>query len=305
MLIEIVKLGRPRTWIFVVFAFLIGWFTATQQITLNFFIGLITFILLVWNVNVVNAYTDVIEDTVNLPHRVKYIQEKIGYKRLPYYFATIYVASTILALLISPSFFLVYLLTLFDTLFYSLKPFRFKSIPILDLISFSGAVFLPMLGAWVINNGFNNIPASIFFFGYWFLTYGTVKNIPDYEGDKSVGIRNFATIFNTRDKAILAAIILLLSPFPLLLIFLLLGMMTTNFALLYLTLPIILFISTKLTKVKSFEKLEKFHTYGLIYAVLFLALAFILTYPTLYSAILTIAILVVLFSILKVRFDTR
>jgi 4-hydroxybenzoate polyprenyltransferase len=267
-------------------------------------IGLTSYILLVANVNLINAYTDVEEDKINLPYRVKLIK-KIGYRKLPLIFTSIFIIAILLASLLPFWFLVVFIIAMFDTIFYSLKPLRFKSNPILGLVAFAGAVFFPLVGSWTLHGSIYNIPPIIFFLGYSFLVYGTIKNLPDYEGDKKAGLKTSATIFSTRKKAILFATILLISPYLILLLLILSEYVDYNFILLFTGLPFISLICYKALKTKSFEKLEKLHTYGLIYQVGFLSLAFWIISPTIYSLILLTIILSLLFFILRTKFDSR
>jgi 4-hydroxybenzoate polyprenyltransferase len=304
MFINILKLSRPRTWAFVLLSFLIGWSLTGSEFSLNFLIGLVGYILLVANVNLLNSYTDIEEDKINLPHRVKYI-EKIGYKKLPFIVSTIYLLSIIIVYFLPFWFFVIFILAVLDNAFYSLEPLRFKASPLLSLLSFSGAVFFPLVGAWTIVNDISNTPIIIFFLGYSFLVYGTVKNIPDYEGDKKARLRTTATIFKKREDAIKFATILLLSPYVILLVLVLSKLLEYKFALLFLWLPIILMICQKALKAKSFERLEKLHTYGFIYQVGFLSLAFLIVSPNIFSLTILALVFIIQSLIIKTRFDSR
>ena len=213
-----VKLARPRTWTFIILAFLIGWSLTESSFTVKYLMGMVIFIFWIASVNIINAYTDYDEDKINLPQRVKMI-EQIGYKRLPYIVAAISTFCLVLSFTISLQFFAIFTIALLDGLFYSLKPLRFKANPVLSLISFSGAVIFPFLGAWVITREIFSIPLLFVLLGYSFLVYGTIKNLPDYYGDKEAGLKTTATVFSTRKKAITIATFLLLSPYVLLVVF--------------------------------------------------------------------------------------
>ena len=303
-IINLLKLARPRTWIFIILSFTIGWLLTGSILSINFFIGLIVYILLVANVNLVNVYTDIEEDRINLPHRIKMI-ERVGLKKLVYSFTILYAIATLLALTLPFWFFVVYLIAFFDTVSYSLEPLRFKKRPILSLITFSGAVFFPLIGGWTLTNDIFSISALIFFLGYWFLTYGTIKNLPDFKGDKIAGLRTSATVFSTRRKAVGVASALLLSSYVILFLLLLFNYIEYKFALLFLLLPVISIICYKALKAKTYESLEKLHTYGLIYADVFLSLTLVIISPTIYSFIFLVVLLSLQSLILKTRFDSR
>ncbi|MFQ6020622.1 MAG: UbiA prenyltransferase family protein [Candidatus Aenigmatarchaeota archaeon] len=304
MIIDILKLARPRTWPFIVLSFTIGWLLTGVALSLEFFAGLLIYIILVANVNLVNAYTDIEEDKLNLPHRVRII-ERVGPKKIIFVAAALYLIATFIAIFLPFWFLIIYLIALFDTIFYSLPPLRFKARHIIGMIAFAGAVFFPALGAWTLYNDIITTPIIIFFLGYWFITYGTIKNLPDYEGDKRIGLRTSATIFDTRKKAVMFAVTLLLSPYLILLFLLLFNLIEFKFVYLFLGLPLVSFVCYKALKAKAYQTLEKMHTYGLVYAVIFLALTLFIISLTIYSVIFLVLLLSILFLILKTRFDSR
>src|SRR5437879_8331739 len=51
---------------------------------------------------------------------------------------------------------------------------------------------------------------------YFMFTYGTVKNLPDYSGDKKAGTRTSATIFHSLANAVRFSGILVFTPYILL-----------------------------------------------------------------------------------------
>jgi 4-hydroxybenzoate polyprenyltransferase len=304
MIVDLLKLSRPRTWAFVILAFFIGWSLTGSPLTMSFLIGLLAYLMLVGNVNLLNSYTDIEEDRINVPHRTKYI-EKIGYDKLPFIVSTIYLLSILMVYFLPFWFFVTFIIAVLDNAFYSIKPFRFKANPMLSLLSFSGAVFFPMLGAWTISRSIFDTPLIIFFLSYAFLVYGTVKNIPDYEGDKRTGLKTTATIFKKRESAIKFASVLLLSPYVALLLLILYNLLDSKFSILFISLPLIIWICKKTLQSKSFEKLEKLHTYGFLYQVSFLSLAYLIISPSLVSVSLLFIMFLIQFLIIKTRFDSR
>ena len=165
-----VKLARPRTWAFIILAYSIGWSLTGSPFSLQYAVGLIIYILLVANVNIINAYTDIDEDRINLPQRVKMV-EQIGYKRLPYIVAAISAVCLALSFTMNWVFSVILIIALLNGLFYSLRPLRFKTHPVLSLFSFSGAVVFPLIGAWVIAKNIIDIPLLIIFLGFSFLVW--------------------------------------------------------------------------------------------------------------------------------------
>src|SRR5437016_13917268 len=61
---------------------------------------------------------------------------------------------------------------------------------------------------------------------YFMFTYGTVKNLPDYSGDKKAGTRTSATIFHSLANAVRFSGILVFTPYILLTAFIAAGSLT-------------------------------------------------------------------------------
>ena len=300
----VVKIARPRTWAFIILAFMIGWSLTGSSFSIKYVIGMVIFVLLVACVNIINAYTDYDEDRINLPQRVKMV-EQIGYKRLPFIVAILSIFCSILSLAVSLQFFVIFMIALFNGLFYSLKPLRFKSNPVLSLVSFSGAVIFPLLGAWVITRELLNIPLLFVWLGYSFLVYGTIKNLPDYWGDKEAGLKTSATVFNTRKKAITVATFLLLSPYALLVVFVILNILEYKFLWLMTLVPFVVLICYRALTQSDTKSLEKLHTYGFFYEVGALCLILFLVTNLLYATIIVSITLSVTYVIQKIKFDSR
>lgn len=303
-LLDLVKLARPRTWFFIVFSYVIGWLLSGAVLSGRFFVGLTISLIGVVNVNLLNAYTDQEEDLINLPHRVAML-DRVGEKNLIAVIATLYGAATLLTLVMPFWYKVVYVVSAFDAIFYSLPPLRLKGGPISSLVSFAGAVFLPAVGAWTLVNDVMSTPPVIFFLGYVFLTYCTLKNIPDYDGDRLAGLRTSATIFSSKKKASYAAAALLLSPYPLLVALTSLGIMEAKYNLLLGLLPVIGYICYGVINAETYEEHEKFHTLGLIYMVAFLASTLLTIAPTLRTFGLIIGLLAMQSLVLKAKIDSR
>lgn len=299
-----VKLARPRTWAFIVLAYSIGWSLTGSPFSLQYAVGLIIYILLVANVNIINAYTDIDEDRINLPRRVKMV-EQIGYKRLPYIVAAISIICLALSFTINWVFSVILIIALLNGLFYSLRPLRFKTHPVLSLFSFSGAVVFPLIGAWVITKNIIDIPLLIIFLGFSFLVYGTIKNLPDYYGDKAVGLTTTATIFRTRKQAIVAATFLLLSPYALLLALVGLNIIDIKFLWLLTLLPIITLICYGALTMPDTDNLEKLHTYGFFYETLVLSLTVFLVTNILTATVIVLTTLAATYIIQRTGIDSR
>lgn len=299
-----VKLGRPRTWAFIVLAYLIGWSLTGSSFSVQYLIGMVVFVIWIASVNIINAYTDINEDKINLPQRVKMI-EKLGYNRLPYIVAGISLICFLLSLTISLEFTIIALIAILDGLLYSLKPVRFKANPALSLISFSGAVIFPMIGAWAISRDLTSLPVLFVFLGYSFLVYGTVKNLPDYQGDKEAALKTTATMFSTRKKAIGFATILLLSPYALLIALILLKALDYSFLWLLAMLPFIALICYRASTQSNTENLEKLHTYGFFYQAGVLSLTLFLVTNPIYATLIVSITLLATYLVQRIKIDSR
>jgi 4-hydroxybenzoate polyprenyltransferase len=299
-----VKLARPRTWAFIILAYLIGWSMTGSSFSAKYIVGMIIFVAWIASVNIINAYTDYDEDKINLPLRVNMI-EQLGYKKLPYIVTGLSILCFLLSLAVSLTFLIIVVIAIFDGLFYSLKPLRFKANPLLSLVSFSGAVIFPLIGAWIFTRGLFDLPALFVFLGYSFFVYGTVKNLPDYCGDKEAGLKTTASVFSTRRKAVSVATILLLSPYALLIGFVLLNILNYNFLWLLIPLPFIALICYRALTRSDNENLEKLHTYGFFYEAGVLSLTVFLVAPLLYAIIIVSITLLVTCTIQYMKFDSR
>ena len=303
-LINIVKLARPRTWFFIYYSYIIGWILGGPIITGQFFLGLTICVLSTASVNLLNAYTDIEEDQVNLPNRVMMV-DRLGLGNLRNLTILLYGFTTVLALMMPFWFKVVYIVSVFDTVFYSLEPLRLKARPLMSMVSFSGAILLPGVASWTLYNDLVNTPPLLYFLGYMFFTYCTLKNLPDYDGDKSAGLRTSATVFNSRKQAGKVAAVVLASPFLLLAGLLYSGQLGQRYALLFLLAPLVIYLGHLAVKGDSYDELEKLHTYGLMYVVLFLVITLVITSPTVMAGAFIVATLVVQAVILKNKIDSR
>ena len=254
--------------------------------------------------NVVNAFADRKEDAVNQPRRVFWIEE-IGKNGTVAICAALYGSAVVLSILLGPLFLLVLAFGIFNSIFYSVRPLRFKSRPLASLISFSGAVGLAFLGGVSVLGSVNLLNPVFLLVTYFMLTYGTVKNLPDYAGDKKAGTRTSATIFGSMTSAVRFTGILLFTPYLLLLTLVGLGALAPIY-LADLGMALILaIIFSSMLKAKSSEELEKTHTFGFFYAISFLLFTVVLTAPTLESIIVLLSAYLWTLLVSKVNVDSR
>ena len=254
--------------------------------------------------NVVNAYADRKEDAVNQPSRVFWVEE-IGYRGTLWSVISLYSISLIISLFLGPWFTIVLTAGVFNSIFYSARPFRFKARPLLSLVSFSGAVGLAFLSGASVVGPINLLSPVFLLVTYFMLTYGTVKNLPDYLGDKRAGTRTSATIFSTMKGAVRFSGILLFTPYILLGSLVTLGFLSPIY-LADLGLAFILaLIVYKMFKARSSQELEKAHTIGFFYAISFILFTIVLASPTLASIVVILSAYLWTLIVSRVSMDSR
>jgi 4-hydroxybenzoate polyprenyltransferase len=254
--------------------------------------------------NIVNAYADRKEDTVNQPRRVFWL-DQIGSSGAITTSILLYISAVTLGVFLGPLFLVILALGIFNSLFYSMPPFRFKARPLPSLISFSGAVGLAFLSGVSIQGSVNLLNPVFWLVTYFMLTYGTVKNLPDYTGDKKAGTRTSATIFHTIKNAVSFSSVLLITPYVLLLALVASGQLATIYLADLMMLAILAFILQGIRKAKTSEKLEHLHTFGFFYAISFLLFTLVLTSATLQSLAIIAGAYLWIFLVSRVNFDSR
>jgi 4-hydroxybenzoate polyprenyltransferase len=205
----VLMLGRPRTCVPGILAYALGWTVAGGSLSARFLAGLL--IALVYGIlaNLYNAYTDLAEDSRNLPGRV-WLVLRLGHRRLLWTGHAMSAAIAASSLLHGPAQVIPMLLALAGAHQYSFRPLRLKARPVLGLLAFSLAVFGPYLLGWfAAPAGVRPLDADAWavlaFLIVWFVAKGMVKNLPDHDGDRAAGLRTSATVFPDRASAARAA----------------------------------------------------------------------------------------------------
>lgn len=209
------QLSRPRTCLVGVLAFAFGvevtggpwgWGTAS---------GAVAMFLVPVVANLHNSYTDLAEDARNLPGRLLLVKS-IGVARLR---ATVYLGLALIVVLCAvmgwaPLFIAVVGVLLLMS--YSAPPMRAKARPIAGLVVFSMVVSVPFLIGIVVGDDWWSARspltgAGMGWFGFvtaLFLAKGCVKNVPDYRGDREVGVRTSASVMpGIRSAAVVAVVV--------------------------------------------------------------------------------------------------
>ena len=254
--------------------------------------------------NVVNAFADRREDVVNQPSRVFWV-EQIGPHGTIISIIALYALAFTASLFLGPLFMLVLAVGVFNSIFYSARPLRFKARPFLSLISFSGAAGLAFLSGVSILGSINLLNPVFLLITYFMLTYGTVKNLPDYFGDKKAGTRTTATIFRSISSAARFSGILLFTPYLLLALFIATGLLAPIYLADFGMALIFTMIFARMLKAKSSQEFEGTHTIGFFYAISFILFTLVLSSPTLSSIVVVLSAYLWTFLVSRVSMDSR
>ncbi len=300
----IFRLSRPRTWAFPSISFLLGYTITGWGPLPQVAIGLSIACLVTAATNLVNAYADRREDAINQPSRVFWI-DRIGQKGALASSLLFYGTAITLGVSLGPLFLLILGIGIFNSVFYSLPPLRFKAHSLPSLVSFSGAVGLAFLSGLAAKGSLNLANPLLWLTTYFMLTYGTVKNLPDYTGDKKTGTHTTATIFKNIKNAVLFTGTILYTPYITLTTLILLGIISPIYTLDLGFLVILTIIFQKMWKAKTSQELERAHTYGFFYAISFLLFTLVLSSPTLQSITALLGAYTWILLVSKVNVDSR
>jgi len=279
------RLAGPRTWVFASTSFILGYTLSGGLSLLIIAIGVAISSLVTAATNIVNAYADRREDVVNQPARVFWL-DQVGNNGIRAAVLSLYGLSLALSVFLSPLFMIILAVGIFNSFFYSVRPLRFKTHPLSALISFSAALALPFLGGLSVNTTPSLFNPILWLVTYFMFTYGTVKNLPDYAGDKKAGVKTSATIFKTITSAILFSDVLLFTPYILLVSLIASGLLDPIYLASLALLPLLAFVSFRMRAAKDPEHLEAAHTLGYFYAISFVLFVLVLSTQTLTALVI-------------------
>ncbi|MFC5744334.1 UbiA family prenyltransferase [Actinomadura rugatobispora] len=202
----LVALGRPRTCVPGLVAYALGLGYAPAPVPPGHAVlGAVLALLVGFSANLHNTYTDVEEDSRNLPGRM-WMLYRLGLRRLAWTLAGLNAFMAGAAVVYGPGFVVFMVIGLIGLHQYSFRPLRLKARPLLGLYVFAQAVAGPFLIGWFIGQGgMRALPGPVWgMFGFlcaWFVAKGLVKNVPDFDGDRAAGLRTSATLFPSRAAA--------------------------------------------------------------------------------------------------------
>ena len=298
------RLSRPRTWVFPCISLILGYSLTGGSSLGELLLAIAIACLVTAPTNLVNAYADRREDLINQPSRALWL-ERVGPRRTLGIACVLYGAAALVSVELGILFEMVLGLGILNSVFYSLPPLRFKANPFRSLVSFSGAVGLPFLGGMSLNGSLDLANPFFWICTFFMFTYGTVKNLPDYQGDKRAGIKTSATVFQNIRDAIVFSSALLYTPYLLLVSLIAAGLVGTiylfdlGFAL------VLFFILRQMWQTKTPEGLEKAHTVGFFYAISFLVFTLVLSSPTVLALVTVLGTYAWTLLVSKVNVDSR
>jgi ubiquinone/menaquinone biosynthesis methyltransferase len=201
----LIMLGRPRTCVPGLFAYGLGLAYGGALSVPRMVLGGILALQVGFSANLHNTYTDVEEDCRNLPGRM-WLLYRFGRPRLLLVLVAMNVFMAGVALVYGGGFFVFVVVGLIGVHQYSFRPLRMKARPVVGLYVFAQAVIGPFLIGWFAAGADVRMPtgpvwAMLGFLFFWFVAKGLFKNVPDYEGDREVGLRTSATLFPSRVMA--------------------------------------------------------------------------------------------------------
>ncbi len=180
---------------------------------------------------------------------------------------------------------------------------RFKTNIITSLISFSlFLAILPFIAGWVISKPLVSISPIVFIILTYFLVYGSLRNLPDERGDKQVGIK---TNFYAREEMPLRIPFILSTPYLLILVLTLVGILEIKFLAIFVVLPLSVILILALQKAHSIEEKNFIRTIEQFHRWIFLIILLLIYYPTfeaLLAAIILSTIRFLIINIIDIRF---
>jgi 4-hydroxybenzoate polyprenyltransferase len=300
----IFRLSRPRTWVFPSISLILGYSLTGAGWARGLLLAVAVACLVTASTNLVNAYADRREDLVNQPSRALWL-ERVGPRRVLGIAVVLYSAGVIVSAGLGLIFVIILTLGIAISVFYSFPPVRLKADPIRSMVSFSGAVGLPFLAGMSLNAALNLSNPFFWLCTYFMFTYGTVKNLPDYNGDKKAGVKTSATIFQDIRSAIIFSSVLLSTPYFLLAGLVMTGLVGTTYLLDLGFALVLFFILRHMWRTQTPEGLEKAHTVGFFYAISFLLFTLVLSSPTVLALVTVVGAYAWTLLVSKVNVDSR
>lgn len=305
-------LGRPRTCVPAWLAFWLGTAYAARGLdAFTLILGALLAVLTSFAANVHNAYTDLDEDSRNLPGRV-YLLARYGYRRMWISLVVLDVFMLVGAALLGWVFLAYYAVAMIALHQYSFRPLRLKARPLGGLVVFAGVLPVPFLCAWVIGREGWLVPwvskpylAVLGFLFFWFLAKGLFKNVPDFYGDRAAGVRTSATVFPTWQSASLAATVVTLVAYAMPIALVAAGHADPRVLFSLLFWPVAAIQCIRLVRADDGAHANKILRTDMTLSIAFLAAILLLQAPTVLNAVAVVVAGIVLFGSDALGIDSR
>jgi len=211
---QLLKLSRPRFWFYLAGPFMVGFVSGADSLT-DF--GLVFFILLFYFLFIANVMlygvNDLADESIDILNVKKEEKELRVNSKNRNFIKFIVIISLLLSffvfLLISKESYLLFVLFLFLSVFYSLPPFRFKTVPFLDFLSNTLYVipgFIAFYEVTLVYPDWIFVISSVLWAGAMHL----FSAILDIQPDKEAGISTTAVYLGLK-KSLLLCLTLWLS----------------------------------------------------------------------------------------------
>ncbi|GGM79122.1 hypothetical protein GCM10012275_57170 [Longimycelium tulufanense] len=305
----LVMLGRPRTCIPGLLAYTLALGQVGGELTPGTVWGAVLAFLVGFSGNLHNVYTDVAEDSRNLPGRV-FLLYRLGLPTLRGVLVALNVLMAGSALCYGIDFFLFVVIGLIGLHQYSFRPLRMKARPVLGLYVFAQAVVGPFLIGWfAVPPGPRWPDAQIWsvllFLLAWFVAKGLFKNVPDYYGDREAGLRTSATFFPSWGSAALAASAATVASYLCYPLLALTGAVPMRSLLAMLWVPVVLVQCVRLVRAGDGPHGNEVLRVDMVLSSAFLATVLVLTFPTITSAAAVLLSAIILVTSDMTNMDSR
>jgi len=305
LVVDVLSLLRPRTWVFATSTFLFAYLMAGEVVPWKALLGALICSLATGVTNLFNTYTDREEDAINQPVRARHLEE-VGLRNVARFTVVLYVSVVLLSATLGSLFLALTLVAVLDSLLYSIPPFRVKRHWFTGMLSFTGVVCFSFLAGWSLGQPITMLPPVFLLASYFFFVYFSFKNIPDYIGDSKFGVKTLMTAQGGYRKGVWASFLVLSTPYGLLAALVLLGWLNATYLACFLFLPVLAYIGHATITAKDTARMERLHTYGFLYGVSFLMLVYFLAVPQPVSLVLIASVYGFLLLVMKIRvLDSR
>jgi 4-hydroxybenzoate polyprenyltransferase len=213
---DIIKVSRPRFWLYLAGPFLIGFLIGVEnlsQFNSFSFWSLFFYFLIPANFILygINDLADEKTDSLNNKKEEKEIRVSNKNRRIILILVLIsFFLSSLLFFYLKNFNLLIFFLFIFLSIFYSLPPVRFKSIPFLDFISNFLYILPGLIGFYLVSLNPINILVLVSAI-FWSFGMHLFSAIPDIEPDKLAQVKTTAVFLGERKSLIFCSLIWFIS----------------------------------------------------------------------------------------------